>query len=504
MEMELQRQTLEGYRSVFDGVLSQEETLECIVPDALPDVARIVSAAGRVFLKGRQAQTGALRLNGTVQVAVVYIPEGEQAPRIMEAELPFQCVKDCPKVQEGCQIQAEAWVVFADARAMNPRKLMIRAGLSFQVTAYEQEMREVTCDATDGGQARLEKRFVERADWAAVQVVERPFLFSDVLRPPASRPAMEELLYCRIHLGAAEAKAIGKKLICKGELHLRALYRSGEEILSAGFELPFSQIFELDRPIEDCQIELSILVTGLQCALQDGELTVSVEALAQAVLWGKRPLTLLSDAYSTTAPLDVERAPCPLWVAAGWDARRETARQSCECGIPAKEVLDCFAAVESLECALEEGGMRCTAQLRVEVLYLSEEGALCGMSDSLPVSCRLELPEGSNCRCRCAPVGPVTAVPVTGGLEVRCEALFTWMTTREESVPCVLSLKPGTVPATQSPRPSLIIRRVGEGESLWDVAKACGAALGDIRAVNGLEEEQAPQGTLLLIPTQRG
>ena len=53
MEMELHRQTLEGFHLVFDSALAQEETLECIVPDALPDVARIVSAVGHNFLKNR-------------------------------------------------------------------------------------------------------------------------------------------------------------------------------------------------------------------------------------------------------------------------------------------------------------------------------------------------------------------------------------------------------------------------------------------------------------------
>lgn len=503
MEMELQRQTLEGYRLVFDSALTQEETLDCIVPDALPDVARIVSAAGRVVLKGREAGAGTLRLSGAVTVNVLYIPEGEELPRTMEADLPFQCTKDDPHLNDGCQVQASAYVIFADARAMNPRKLLIRAALSFQVQAYERELREVTCDASGGQEDHLEKRFVQCVDWSAAEVIEKSFLFSDVLRPPASRPFMEELLYCRIQLGAAEAKAIGKKLICKGEFHLSALYRNGKDLLSAGFELPFSQIFDLEQPMEDCEIDLHVSVSGMQCTLQDGELAVSIEALAQTVLWVRRSLTLMSDAYCTNASLEVERAPCTLCVAAGREERRETARQFCESGIPANQVLDCFAAVESLECNQEEETLRCAAQIRVEILYLSEDGALCGVGYTIPANCELSVPKGANCRCRCVPTGEITAVPVTGGLEVRCEVLFSWVTTREERVPCVLGLKQGAAPASEMPKPSLVIRMIGEGETLWDVAKSCGATIRDIRTVNELADENPDSGTLLLIPTRR-
>ena len=503
MDMELQRQTLDGYRLIFDSVLAQEETMECIVPDALPDAARIVSAVGRVFLKGRQTGTGTLRLSGSAVVTVLYIPEGEQTPRTMEAELPFQCGKDDPKLNDGCQVQASAWVVFADARMINPRKLLIRAALSFQVRVYERELREIAVDAMSGQEGNLEKQLVQRQDWAVTEVLEKSFLFSDVLRPPASRPEMEELLYSRIQLGTAEAKAIGKKLICKGEFQLFALYRSGDGILNACFDLPFSQIFDLEQPVEECEIELNLSVSGLQCTLQEGELAVSVEVMAQAAIWVRRPLTLLGDVYDTGAPLDVERAPCALCVAAAHDERRETARQFCESGIPAKQVLDCFASVESLECGLEGETLSCTAQIHVEILYLSEDDGLCAVSYTIPVSCQAPVPEGSSCRCRCVPMGELTAVPVTGGLEVRCEVLFSWVSTREERVPCVLSLRQGTSPAATTPKPSLILRVVGEGESLWDVAKSCGAAIRDIQAANSLPEEEPDPGTLLLIPVKR-
>ena len=53
MDMELQQVTLGGYRPSYHTAFTQEETLESIVPDALPDVSRIVGAWGRACLKER-------------------------------------------------------------------------------------------------------------------------------------------------------------------------------------------------------------------------------------------------------------------------------------------------------------------------------------------------------------------------------------------------------------------------------------------------------------------
>ena len=88
------------------------------------------------------------------------------------------------------------------------------------------------------------------------------------------------------------------------------------------------------------------------------------------------------------------------------------------------------------------------------------------------------------------------------GLEVRFEAEFSWTTVREEQVNCVTDLKPSTV-QVGGPRPSVIIRRVEQGEGLWDIAKSCGSTVGDICSANSLPSNEAPAGMLLLIPARR-
>ena len=52
-------------------------------------------------------------------------------------------------------------------------------------------------------------------------------------------------------------------------------------------------------------------------------------------------------------------------------------------------------------------------------------------------------------------------------------------------------------------RPSIVLRMVGAGERLWDIAKSYGTTALDIMQANDLEEEQATEGRLLLIPRKR-
>ena len=52
--------------------------------------------------------------------------------------------------------------------------------------------------------------------------------------------------------------------------------------------------------------------------------------------------------------------------------------------------------------------------------------------------------------------------------------------------------------------PSLIIRAVREGQTLWDIAKAHASAQEDIMAASGLTEEELYPGQMLLIPRSAG
>lgn len=503
MEMELQYQTLEGYRLLLDTALAQEETSESIVPDALPDVARIICAAGHAYLRGREAGAGTVRLSGSACVTVLYMPQGEDEVRSMEVEIPFQCSKDSPQIREDCAVCADVCLCRADASELNPRKLLLRVSLSFRLRVYAKEVQAVSCDVLCSAKSGVEKQIAQHTTYHISDLAEKAFVFSEVLRQPAAKPQMEQLLCCQILPGTAQGRAIGKKLVCKGSFPLLVLYRGDGEVLGTGFELPFSLIIDLEQPRDEAQVELSVCVTALQCSLQEGELAVSVDALAQAAVWTQCALSVLQDAYGTQFPLDVSRRQLSLCPAAQWDSCRESARQFCESGIPARQVLCCTAAVEAVEERREEGRLCAAAQIRAQVLYCSEDSALCSVSCLLPLECEIPLPAECACLCRCDLVGEAAAVPVTGGLEVRCEAVFSWVTVRREETPCVSALSQGSAAPDQDPKPSVTVRVVKPGETLWDVAKSCCASLKDIEAVNDLSQGDPAPGALLLIPVKR-
>ncbi len=505
MDMELQNTRLGGYRPVYQALLRQEETLESIVPDALPDVSRIVQATGSVLLRQKETVDGSVRVTGNVRTSVLYLPEDGGAACCLTLNIPFLCSGDHPAVHSGCQAQVSARVLTADAQLLNPRKVLARVELAVEVTAWAEEEAEV-CTQLDCGEDKTVQTLVETyRDFVAVDVAEKSFSFSDVLRLPSSRPAMEQLLSACVSLCCSEAKVIGKKLVVKGDAVLTALYRCADGVSSARFEMPFSQIVEVKAGDEDCSILAQAALTGMDCALRaEGELEISIEALLQTVVRQEREVSLLADLYSVSQPLETAREKAELCSLAEQGGRRVLARQFCEAAVPAKQTIDCRLAVGEMEKSpAGENGCAMTAKTYAQILYLSEDDSLCAVSCAVPVACEVPVQEGDRCVCRCVPVGEVSATPVTGGLEVRFEAELSYTVTRRTQAYYVSSVKPGAEDAAMAERPSVVIRVVGEGERLWDIAKCCGSTTADIQAANAMESAEAPCGALLLIPKCR-
>lgn len=508
MDMELQHTCLNGFQTVLDQIFIQEETLESIVPDACPDIMRIIDADGEISLKNRDLSEGNLRIGGSIRTTVLYIPDGEIGPRHMEVRIPFVCSIDHPDIHADTRVIAVPRLTSADARAVNPRKVLVRAELAISLQIYAGSEFEVCCGVTGAEDQGLQQRCEERQTYVVTTVTEKSFTFSDVLNLSSSKPRAEELLRSKVEPHSLDAKVIGSKLIVKGEASLRALYRTSEgEVCAAQFELPFSQIIELNGAHEEADVMVEPVIMASDCSLQSGDpgtLAVSLELLAQAVVREQQSLYVVSDLYCTQCPVEIDRSELTLRQMIDIGTRRQTVRQFFECGIPVKTVVDCSLKIGRITQTKVEHGMNVTAETQVCVLFLSEDDALCAASYSVPAICELPIEDGMDLSCRCLNGGELSATPVTGGLELRFNAEFSYLVTAQSHCLAVDGLRSLPIPdGSGEKRPSVVLRVVGEGEALWDIAKACSATVADIMTANQLEQENAPAGMLLLIPKQR-
>ena len=504
MDMELQRTQLGDWRPIYETMVCQEETLESIVPDAMPDMVRIVQAEATALLRQKEAAENSVRVTGTARTAILYVPEGNGEPCVLEVNLPFLIHSEHAGLHGDCMVMTELKVIGADAQMLNPRKVLVRVELVARLMVYGEERRLITAGVVSEEEHLQVLQEVQK-DYSTADIMAKAFTFSDVLQIPSSRPRPERLLYCKARCGTAEAKVIGRKLVVKGQVELTALYWGGDSVAAMRCELPFSQVVETRLDGEECVAVAGAVLTGIHCRLrEDGEIEVSLDMMLQAVVEHERTLTLMTDLYSTAHSLTVRREDVPLTMLQDRGELRQMVRQMCPAALAVRQVLDCTFTVGTLsQSPSGTGMMTVTAMTYANVLYLTEENELCAASYTIPASCELSVPEGCCCDCTCALAGESSVMPVSDGMDVRFEVLFSYRVMRDYTVSAVSSAQLHEEEAESQPRPSVIVRKAATGERLWDMAKECGSTVDAIRRANDLDGEEVPSGAVLLIPRSR-
>ena len=507
MELELLRTKLEGYHRILNTTVCQEESLESIVPDTCPDIARIVETSGTVWLRSKEVDDGALAVNGTMRLNVLYLPDGAGKVGHMEASVPFRVTVTDAAIRHGSKVMVSLRLCSSDAAALNPRKILLRGEIAAELCVYTPWTLAAVSGVQNGAEAGVEERSRRVDLYETKYVQEKNFTYTYSVKLPAGLENARELLSCRAGLVSREGKVIGNKLIVKGISFLELLCRPAEgELSAARLELPFSQIVELPNPMEDAEVTPQVSLCSMECALYEepGEVAVTMELLAQAAVAENESLTVVDDLYGVREAVEPVRENAQVSRLLEKNSRRQQVRQFCESAVPVGTVLTCRIGLGRFTSEKTDAGQRACGKANAEVLFLSEDGALCALHCEIPVE--LELPDGggqpADFLLALQVEQEVLAAPVSGGIDVRFAVTASYQMFESETVSCVV----GTVAAPQpeespaEPRPSAVLRLFGTEDSLWEAAKQCRSTVAAIEGANGLQEGEGLAGRVLLIP----
>ena len=508
MELEFDRDIIRSYDTVADLTLCQEETLESIVPDACPDIERIIDVCGQAVLSGKQAGSGMASVSGMVRASVLYQPEDAPGLRRIELGLPFTCQVEAPGLTEQGIVLAAPRLRSAEARALNPRKVLLRVDLAVDVTACQPVQRPVCCGILEGEQAGICQRQYRGESYELTAVQEKPFTFSDQIRLQGSQGGTPRLLAAQAMPICTESKLIGSKLIFKGLVETTMLLQEEEGGLCVTREsLPFSQVLEIPQGGEDGDCRVRVELIELHCEPVQGDartVEITLELLAQAQVRCRRPVTLLQDVYSTQWEMETESGVQTLWQLGEQSMRTQTVRELLETGEMVRGVAAGRLDLGQVTQSREGAQLLLTAECCLTILYLDEGERVQCLRRTLPVTCRLECPQNYVCTCTCSCPGEVFASPGAGGIEVRFSLDFHCLTIASLPVAAVEQARLGEARTCgEGSRPSVVLRLPVQGEGLWEIAKSCGTTMEEIIQANELEGEELPQGKMLLIPGVR-
>ena len=496
MELQFQNKPLNCLRSILWGVKSCEQTQEVKLPEAMPDVARVLGAWGQCLLRGKEWQTGRMGATGGVAVWVLYAPENGTFPRVVEAWIPWQLHWELPPTQRDGIMRIQTALKNVDARVVGARKLMVRAC----VEATGEAMEPVQVEVFTPGQVP-ENLYLLRQKYPMcipTEAGEKSVTLEETLELPAecgeNAKLIRYLLLPKIH----EEKLVGNRLLFRGIATLQGLCRDPEgELHNFSYDLPFSQYADLESTnTADPILQVIPAVTELELDILDGgKMALKASLIGQYLVCRKEDIEIVEDAYSLGAQVKLKVQP--LLIPAVLEAERQTLQVTADSDILPENVIDVQCNAGQPEVNREDAGVNIKLSGVFAVLYRDMENGLQSAAIKWEQSQQILADSGTAFGLWLQPDPAPDAVLSGKGLQIRADLSLCSKSIGGNPIPMVtgMEIKPEE---RESLRPCLILRR-GEGDTLWDMAKACGSTEEAIRQANGLTEEPEPD-RMLLIP----
>lgn len=507
--MELKKSSLEAFEAAGTITLTQEESMETIVPDFCPDIARIIQTEGKIYLHNRQIRDGKAELSGTIRISVLYTPDGEKGLRTLEFALPFGMESERGIFPKCSNLEAEMEVAALETRMMNPRKVFSRCKLVGRVTGYQKTQLTFASDIDAQPELAIEKRQIKDSIILLSSIGEKDFSFTDELTLSAGKDGAAELLSSNVCPVITDTKSVGNKLIFKGMFHIRILYRdTSGKCTATEAELPFSQVMETADQSEDTGAEVYLQLTGsdfqISSEMTDGRLiSATLYLRASAFFYRKCEAVLLEDLYSTVYNTSYEASPVE-WVSfRDVLQRRQTVREILEIGVVAESILSLNVQCASVSVEKTDQSTVLRAPVTIRVLYQDEGGAVLFAERSTEAICHLEISADCKVTADAVCVGEVQGSIGERGIEVRFPVDFVVRMEGTSRRLCISSVQIDNE-MNKDHAPSLVLRRLGKEEKLWNLAKQYHTTVNAILAANNADnEDQLSYDKMLLIPKKR-
>ena len=497
MEMKFLNKPIKCLNPFFSQVNTQEQTQEIRLPDAYPDIGKVLGCWGQILIRGKEWRSTSMSANGGVMAWVMYAPEDGTQPRIIDVWIPFQCRWDFPEqIDDGVMI-VHPMLSNLDGRGISARKIMVRAGIDLFAQAMSKHTMEIPTpgDIPEDIQLLTNSYPVE----LPMEAGEKQVQIEEIMPMTGNLQPVHKIIRYQMFPMIAEQKVISNRLVFRGQIGVKISYLTQDgAICQWDTEIPFSQFTELDQDYSTTATAwvMPVLTAMEMDVTEEQQLRIRCSIAVQYTIFDRTVMDIVEDAFSPNrdVSIKIENVRIPILL------------DSTSVDLPVNTILKSNVdQVEFISVHAEHpvvhvngDGLEIRMDGQFTALYTNPDNMLTGenvrFESAVPF---FSAPENE---IQLWPGFPMETevLPGSDGYTLRGNYPMMIQVYSGENVPMVTELEFGELKQPDPHRPSMILRRAGE-ESLWSIAKDYGSTVSAIQEANQLRGEPE-KGQMLLIP----
>lgn len=303
MKLNLDTQPIGLFENIYESTAEQSLDADINLPDYCPEIQRILKCVVTANVCSVHNNSGRVTTDANAVIRLIYVGENGKTSAY-EQTYPLQKIVESNNITSDSAVSVRINTDYVNCRAVNPRRVDIRAMLTFVFKAMKKRSENILCHASGAGIQTLANKHTFAS---LTGICEKPFSMSEVIEIGENKQPVFQIINVFAVANAGEVKIISNKALIKGELSLKIHYFAEENgaVECVEHSMPISQIIEIDGIGETDISGIRLAVCSCEAvpkADSSGDIRlIDLNAVISAFMavFEEADVNIISDAYST-------------------------------------------------------------------------------------------------------------------------------------------------------------------------------------------------------------
>ncbi len=494
--------------TVFCESAEQGIDVDFTLPDYYADISKILKCRAVPRISSKSINGNHISLEGCVTITVIYCGS-DNCVSSYEHQYPFTKSFDTGVDTQGCMLNVKTKCEYINCRAVTGRKIDVHGAAGIYVTLTRRKLTDVISDCDD---CNIELLRGSVPATVPMGMSDKYLLIEEEIELGSGQPDIRCVIRYDADVTITDNKVMAGKLIVKGEMIVKLLYAPQNSAMpqTVRYQLPFSQLIEVDGVTDRCDCESKVDIVQLEIKPRISasgdcrQFMLAAKLLITSECCCNNDVAVILDAYSRKYEADISKNDICFNKICDSINQNFTCKKNFDFPSGAVEtVSDMWCEVRTDSVKFSDNTMRICGNATVFIIALD--------CDKIPVFYEKVIdfdythPINIEGELKCTPKISVisTNYTLTGenNMEIRVELNICAAIYKCSSVPLITDIKINdTKPVARKGRGAMTIYYAAAGERIWDIARQFFAEVDEIKQINEIEQDILVGDKMILIP----
>lgn len=465
---------------------------DVIVNDVKPDVLNTVSVNGNVCVQKREVVDGRIRLEGAVNVYIIYLADDETGGiRSLNTSVDFTHTMEFPECRNGMYIDETLSIKNMECKVINSRKINVRAFLDTSVKVYSNDNIEMINNVNSIDDVQCLNNTIDINTLIgndSTKVYAKDTVMID------SADNLAEILKSDVSIVNKDIKISYNKILAKAEMQVRIMYLTEDNrINNVTSNIPIMGFVDMPNVSDTNSCNTKYKLKNIQIRpnnMEEHSISVDAEIEITCSVFDSRQINVIQDLYSPTSDVTFSKRQVTALV------NKDVIKQNCmiqeQVSVPEIEnnrIFDVQVTTNIQKESVRNGGVDFEGEISLEFLFEANNSSrFSSKIVKLPLNYTINndnIDENSSIDTNVEIQTQDFVVLNDGMVQSKIELMFEVSVSRNEKLNVIDNIE--IEDKKECNGHSMVIYFVKPKDTLWEIAKKFDSTVEEIARINEIE-----------------